>query len=87
MPVPLVLKLFCLLAVLQMEDDVVRLLTEIRDNQREQLALAREQREIGNRAIDESVRLQRLSIRRQMIGIIIAIVFLAIAPAAIFFKA
>ncbi|HPD30556.1 MAG TPA: hypothetical protein PLL20_11215 [Phycisphaerae bacterium] len=70
-----------------MEDDVVRLLTEIRDNQREQLALAREQREIGNRAIDESVRLQRLAIRRQMIGIIIAIVFLAIGLAAIFFKA
>lgn len=70
-----------------MDDDLVRLRTEIRDNQREQLALAREQREINNRAIDESVRLQRLVTRMQMIGMIIAPVFLAVVLAAVFLKA
>ncbi|MGQ9650041.1 MAG: hypothetical protein ACUVXJ_08015 [Phycisphaerae bacterium] len=49
--------------------------------------MARGQREIGSRAIDESVRLQRFATCGQVIGMIIVIVFLAIVLAALFLKA
>ena len=45
-------------------DAIIRLLTEIRDNQREEIAWRR-------KIIEESVHLQRLGVRRQMLGLVI----------------
>lgn len=61
-----------------MDDEILKLLTEIRDNQRDQLAIARELRELNNRSVEESLCMQRLAIRRQTIGIVIAVVLVAI---------
>ena len=46
-------------------DVVVRLLTEIRDNQREEIAWR-------NKVIEESLRLQRIAVRWQRIGLVVA---------------
>ena len=64
------------------EDAIVRLLTEILDNQREEA-------ERCAKIIEESLRLQRLTVRRQSIGIVIGVFMIVagiIAIALYFFK-
>jgi hypothetical protein len=56
------------------DDVIIRLLTEIRDNQRKEIAWRR-------KAVKESVRLQRIAVRRQAFGL--AIVGLVIVGSAI----
>ena len=61
-------------------DLVVRLLTEIRDNQREEIAWR-------NKVIEESLRLQRTAVRWQRIGLVVAgLVVVAGVMLAIFGK-
>jgi hypothetical protein len=64
------------------EDAIIRLLTEILDNQREEA-------ERRAKIIEESLRLQRLTVRRQSIGIVIGVFMIVagiIAIALYFFK-
>ena len=51
------------------EDPIIRLLTEIRDNQREEIALRR-------KAVEESIRLQRTAVlwQRMGMGIVVALI-------------
>ncbi len=47
-----------------MDEELKSLLHEIRDNQKEHIALAREQVERSNRQIEESITLQREAVAR-----------------------
>jgi hypothetical protein len=52
------------------DDEIVRLLTEIRDNQREEMVFRK-------RSVEESIRLQRTGLRWYRIGLVFVVVLIA----------